>query len=81
MRASRSMLNNSAMNLSGSGGGGGGDSNSSSLNRRTRSASPAMMESTLTAVQAALNRRQLQVCQKLVQLDTRNPNLCTFLGP
>ncbi len=29
--------------------------------RRTRSASPAMMESTLTAVQAALNRRQLQV--------------------
>jgi len=31
--------------------------------RRTRSASPAMMESTLSAVQAALNRRQLQVHQ------------------
>ena len=29
--------------------------------RRTRSASPAMVESTLAAVQAALNRRQLQV--------------------
>ena len=34
---------------------------SSSVTRRTRSASPAVMESTLTAVQAALNRRQLQV--------------------
>ncbi len=33
----------------------------SSVSRRTRSASPAVMESTLTAVQAALNRRQLQV--------------------
>ena len=28
---------------------------------RARSASPAVMESTLTAVQAALNKRQLQV--------------------
>jgi len=36
---------------------------SSSVPRRTRSASPAVMESTLTAVQAALNRRQLQVWQ------------------
>ena len=33
----------------------------SPITRRARSASPAMMESTLTAVQAALNRRQLQV--------------------
>ena len=32
-----------------------------SASRRTRSASPAMVESTLAAVQAALNRRQLQV--------------------
>ncbi|XP_059085482.1 rootletin-like isoform X2 [Tigriopus californicus] len=34
---------------------------STDTHRRTRSASPAMMESTLTAVQAALNRRQLQI--------------------
>ena len=32
-----------------------------SASRRARSASPAMVESTLAAVQAALNRRQLQV--------------------
>ena len=33
----------------------------SAASRRARSASPAMVESTLAAVQAALNRRQLQV--------------------
>ena len=47
----------------------------------SRSASPAMMESTLTAVQAALNRRQLQVmrlnqCCQCRSQDRSRVSLC-----